>query len=229
MSLIAEFEDGGERKSARSKRKAKEKANARKRAAAGNVLNPYAAAEGDEATGADDAEAVAGRDGNGAAGDDTRPKTSHSDASGDTLIGAQDAHPVTSTSTPPALDTADTEELPKTTASEWTYDELPDISQPAAPLDEDPDEPLTEAEIRHKEIADWLEEKKGHAYNMKRGTREKLVDFVYGLKYGEDRAEWAKELRLIVWRAAVRASFWWINPVSASTTSHPPNTCASNS
>lgn len=214
MASSVDAGDGGERKSARSKRKAKEKANARKRAAAGYVINPYAALEGEN----EEAEPVlqAGASGGGhATTDDGRPKTFGSDASGETLVGAQDSSAVApARTTAPQNDTTADAEEPKTTSRAWTYDELPNISAPD-PLryNEDPDEPLTEVEIRHKEIEDWLLEQKGHHYSLKKTTIDKIVDFVYGMKYEKDRAEWMREVRLIVWKAAVRSNFWWTNPV----------------
>ena len=244
---MADATDGTERKSARSKRKAKEKANARKRAAAGNVVNPYAVIEkGEEEEkeedGAGEAELVedsSGTDGHGAkaqetkrvedtsaidgAGvtpEETRPKTSYSDTSSETLVGVRD--PNTAPSTPPpqpplAEPPAPEEPVPKFTLNEWKYDDIPDVSIPDYITGErDPDEPLTEAEIRHKEIDDWFAAKTTHPYGMKKSSMAKAVDFVYAMKYeqGEGRAEWIKDLRLLVWRAAVRANFWWTNPVS---------------
>ena len=223
MAPGANDNDGGERMSARAKRKAKEKANARKRAAAGNVVNPYAVLEADEE--GDKAVTEEGRGGEATAANDGRPRTSHSDASGDTLVGAQDFHTNTSTTTAQngttAVGPTNNEEPPKFTPRDWTYDPLPSNKPPGAEEEEneDPDEPLTEAEIRHAEIKTWLTEQKGHAWCLKKVTLEKIADFVYEAKYGEDKAEWMRELRLVVWRCAVRASFWWVNPVS----SFPPS------
>lgn len=229
MTLSDDGGDGGKRQSARSKRKAKEKANARKRAAAGNVINPYAGSETDgkeeEPVQAKESAKEAADDGE----DDTRPETSHSDASGETLVGGGGAHesraptPAPTTQNPRNNDPTTTEpEEPKTTASEWTYDDLPDTNPPDSfTHNEDPDEPLTAAEIRHKEILDWMLEQKGHHYSLKRSTVDRIVDFVYGMKYEEDRAEWMRECRLVVWRCAVRCNFWWVNPVSPTLSSPP--------
>lgn len=205
----------GEHKSARSKRKAKEKANARKRAAAGNVVNPYGVLECDGNADDEADEATA----------DDSPKTSHSDASGETLIGAHDSNPITPAPTlTPHDGTSDNE--PKTTSREWTFDNPPDLMQPDSTHGEaDPDEPLTEAEIRHQEIETWLLAQKGHHYSLKRATVDKIIHFVYNMKYEEDREAWMKEVRLIVWRAAVRANFWWTNPVSIITLSDQKDAC----
>lgn len=235
MATDADIGDGAERKSARSKRKEKEKANKRKRAAAGNVVNPYAAGEHEEEGEAEGesnevepVEDVKGKDTISA--DDGRPKTSYSDASGETLVGTPTttAAPSASTPAPAPRNGADTTDAkpkssddgpaPGTTSRTWTYDDLPStpegyiVPQDAETSSPD-DEPPTEAEIRHKEIEDWLAAQKGHAWNYKQATRERMVDFVYEMLYQQDRAEWVRELRLIVWRAVVRANFWWKNPV----------------
>lgn len=211
--------------SARSRRKAKEKTNKKKRTKAGDVVNPYAHQNDDTTdseTGEEDLEGELDMntgDGYGMTTEEARPTTSGSDASGETLVASQqDSSAVTSTPTPlPTLTPlpghrAETQQQEcKVTPGEWSYEELPEIG---THQDLQKDEPLTEAEMRHKEIEAWLSEQTGHNYTLKRSTAEKVVDFVYAMKYEQDRAEWMREVRETIWRAAVRANFWWTNPVS---------------
>lgn len=195
--------------SARAKRKAKENANRRRRAAAGDVVNPYAVLEDEEASGSEEEETE-----EKGGGEDGRPKTSYSDESGETLVdGAHDPNITATSSTP----TTRNPNGPKFTSSAWTYDDLPSrpegfISPPSSTAG-DPDEPLTEAELRHKEMLDWLATQKGNSFNLKKATRERVVDFVYEMRWHEDAGEWMREVRLVVWRAVVRGNFWWRNPV----------------
>ena len=151
--------------------------------------------------------------------DDSRPKTSSSGGSAETLVdskphdtGVEEDAPATTTRT---AKSAHVEE--RVTPREWEDDVL-DTNTDTPYMDHEPLSPEAQAK---EDIRFFLKDQKGHHWTLKQTTYTKLADFVYGLKYRSgsadesEQAKWVAELRCVVWRAVVRANFWWVNPVSA--------------
>ena len=100
----------------------------------------------------------------------------------------------------------------KTTGAEWTEAPVPDATEGVSlDLDRDADEDPTS--FRRKEIEDWLACQTSHAYhNLSNKLRDKVADHLLGYKYAEEQPDRDSAIRLIIWKAVIRASYFWIEP-----------------
>lgn len=79
------------------------------------------------------------------------------------------------------------------------------------------------AETKRRVVSDWFHAQKAQPYrNLSAKQRQKTIDHLSKLKYPEIHdSEWTKSLRLTVWRAVVRANFFWLNPHTGQPTGKP--------
>lgn len=93
---------------------------------------------------------------------------------------------------------------------------------------ESPPEPETEeteteeVDSRRTQIEDWFDSRTTQPYrNLTAALQERIIDHIFQHKYSQDDKEWIKCLRHLVWRAVVRANYYWINPDTEQATGKP--------
>lgn len=95
--------------------------------------------------------------------------------------------------------------------SEATEDIEPPTSPSDALLQQDSDIFTSEEEGHRASIATWLTAHIMHQ-NVSIKLRNKLVDHIYHHVHTSTSSEWHAELRQILWRAIIRATYFWVNP-----------------
>lgn len=109
----------------------------------------------------------------------------------------------------------------RTTPSEWADTAIGDIVDRT---DEDGTQDIIDlTETKKQAVTAWLHSNTAHHYrNISTTHREKIIDHIMRIKYPElHDAEWTKALRLHVWRAVVRANFFWLDPSTQTATGKP--------
>ena len=73
-----------------------------------------------------------------------------------------------------------------------------------------------EVKETREETQKWFNAK--HYKGLSKELREKIVEAFVDLQHHEQVVDWHHRHRLMVWRAVVRANFWWVNPDTAEWT-----------
>ena len=79
-----------------------------------------------------------------------------------------------------------------------------------------------EEDLERQGVVQWLHNQTSPPYrNLSDDRRTKIVDHVVNYKYPHRDPGWKSSIRLMIWRAVVRANFWWINPDTGVHTGKP--------